>query len=72
MAPDLKTQMHTNRRGETGPVPRRTRRFYTKGKEWFFVTRDGKHHGPYQHFTEAEAALKLYLRRCGIVRFTKS
>ena len=70
--PDVKTQMHTNRTGETGPVPRRTRRFYNNGKEWFFITRDSKHHGPYHHFTEAEAALKLYLRRCGIVRYVVS
>ncbi len=65
---DLKTERTTPRRGEAGPIPPRKRRFYTKNNEWFFVTRDGQHHGPYAHYTDAEAALKLYLRRCGIVR----
>lgn len=70
--PDLKTQMHTHRNGEFGVIPQRRRRFYNNGKHWFFITRDGKHHGPYQHFREAEADLKLYLRRCGIVRYVAS
>ena len=76
--PDIKTQMHTNRSGETGSVPHRTRRFYNNGKEWFFITRDGNHHGGVDcnefgsRITEAEAALKLYLRRCGIVRYIVS
>ncbi len=65
---DLKTERSTPRRGETGPIPPRKRRFYTKNNEWFFVTREGRHLGPYPHYTDAEAALKLYLRRCGIVR----
>ena len=43
---DLKAQMHANRNGEFGPTPRRTRRFYNNGKNWSFMTRDGKHHGP--------------------------
>jgi len=65
---NLISDKNTPRAGESGPVPPRTRRFYNNGNEWFFITRNGKHHGPYKHFTEAEAALKLYLRRCGIVR----
>jgi hypothetical protein len=69
MMADLKKERNTPRRGEQGAIPPRSRRYYNNGKEWFFITRDGKHHGPYQHFTEAEAALKLYLRRCGIVKF---
>lgn len=65
---DFKQEKQTNRRGEQGPVPPRRRRIYNRGNQWFFITRKGQHHGPYAHFTEAEAALKLYLRRCGIVR----
>jgi len=65
---DYKEQKQQKRYGEHELIPPRTRRFYSNGSEWFFITRSGKHHGPYAHFTEAETALKLYLRRCGIVR----
>ena len=68
----LTTQQQAHRNGEFGSVPHRTRRFYNKGKNWFYVTRDGKHHGPYQLFIDAEADLKLYLSRCGIVRYKAS
>jgi len=67
---DLKTERHTPRRGESGAIPPRRRRYYLKDRQWYFMTRDGRHHGPYRHLTDAEAALKLYLRRCGIVRVT--
>jgi hypothetical protein len=65
---DFKQEKLVNRRGESGAVPPRSRRIYNRGREWFFVTRIGQRHGPFRHFTEAEAALKLYLRRCGIVK----
>lgn len=64
---DYKDQKHQHRNGENDSIPPRTRRFYNNGSEWFFITRNGAHHGPYTHFTDAEAALRLYLRRCGIV-----
>ncbi|MCG6887164.1 MAG: DUF6316 family protein [Proteobacteria bacterium] len=65
---DFKLEKQLNRRGEFGAIPLRSRRIYNRGNEWFFVTRNRQRHGPFQHLTEAEAALKLYLRRCGIVR----
>ncbi len=68
MQSNLKANRTTHRAGESGSIPPRTRRFYNSGDKWYFVTRSGEHHGPYQHFTEAEAELKLYLRRCGIVK----
>lgn len=65
---DFKKEKQINRRGEIGPVPPRRRRIYNSGNDWFFISRNGQRHGPFKHFTEAEAALKLYLRRCGIVK----
>jgi hypothetical protein len=65
---DFKTERTTPRRGEGGPIPPRRRRFYSRDGQWYFRTREGQDHGPYPHFTDAEAAMKLYLRRWGIVR----
>lgn len=59
-----------NRRGEKGPIPTRSKRFYMKDRQWYFMTREGGHHGPYQNLTEAKKELSLYLRRCGVVRFS--
>lgn len=59
-----------NRSGEKGPVPLRRKRIYLKNKEWYFITRNGLEHGPYQNLTEAKRELALFLRRSGVVRFT--
>jgi hypothetical protein len=58
-----------NRHGESGLVPPRSRCFYFNGGKWFFKTREQITMAPYNSFREAEQALKLYLRRCGIVRY---
>jgi len=65
---DFKLEKSTRRSGESCMIPNRKRRFFNLGKDWYFVTRSGKRHGPFPHLTDAEGALKLYLRRCGIVR----
>jgi len=67
---DFKLEKSTRRRGESGPIPVRKRRFINFGKDWYFVTRNGKRHGPFTYLTTAESELKLFLRRCGIVRTT--
>ena len=59
-----------NRQGEQGPVPPRGKRIYMKHKQWYFMTRNGQEHGPYQDLTEAKKDLALFLRRSGVVRFT--
>ena len=66
---DFKEEKVLHRAGESGEIPARKKRFYNSGKDWYFVTRNGEHHGPYEHLTDAEAALKLYLRRSGIVHY---
>ncbi|MGD8407853.1 MAG: DUF6316 family protein [Thiohalophilus sp.] len=58
-----------HRNGEQGHIPPRSRRFYFNGEHWFFRTRERITFGPYNTFREAEENLKLYLRRCGIVRY---
>lgn len=60
----------TNRQGEQGPVPQRRKRIFMADKQWYFITRNGLKHGPYQNRTEAKKELALFLRRSGVVRFT--
>lgn len=62
--------MDANRYGEDGRVPPRRKRIYTDGKNWFFMTRNSGNHGPYTTFTEAKSALKLFMRRSGIINFS--
>jgi len=58
-----------HRNGEDGTIPPRGRRFYFNGSSWFFHTRERVTFGPYNTFREAEENLKIYLRRCGVVRY---
>ena len=57
------------RRGEQGKIPSRRQRVYMKHRQWYFVSRDGTEHGPYQNLTEARRELALFLRRSGGVTF---
>jgi hypothetical protein len=61
--------LETKRYGENGAIPPRRKRIYTDGKNWYFLTRNSGNHGPYKTFTEAKAALKLFMRRSGIINF---
>lgn len=64
------TRIESKRYGEeTTNVPPRRKRIYTDGQNWYFMTRNGGNHGPYKTFTEAKSALKLFMRRSGIVNF---
>lgn len=63
--------LENTRYGEDGTVvPPRKKRIYTDGKNWYFLTRNGGNHGPFKTFTEAKSALKLFMRRSGIVSFS--
>ena len=63
-------RLESNRYGEDGSnIPFRKKRIFTDGKNWYFLTRNGGNHGPYKTFTEAKSALKLFMRRSGIVSF---
>lgn len=63
--------VENHRYGEdSSNVPPRKKRIYTDGKNWYFLTRNGGNHGPFKTFTEAKSALKLFMRRSGIVAFS--
>ena len=59
-----------NRQGERGSVPQRKKRIFMKDKQWYFLTRNGMEHGPFQNLTEAKKELAIFLRRSGVIRFT--
>lgn len=69
MFTDNVKQTNAKRYGEKGNAPPRRKRIYTDGKNWFFLTRNNGNHGPYATFTEAKSALKLFMRRSGIINF---
>ena len=60
-----------HRNGENGNVPLRRKRIYTDGKNWYFMTRNDGNNGPFKSFTEAKSALKLFMRRSGIIAFNE-
>ncbi len=54
--------MSTVRRGENIPFPFRSERVFHAGGKWYFTTREGADHGPYETKEWAEAELMLFLR----------
>jgi len=54
--------MTTTRKGETESQPRfRDSRFFHSMDEWYFVTRERTVEGPFEHRSEAEEILEIYL-----------
>lgn len=56
--------MDGNRKGEAGPVPYRTGRFFTADSKWYFASREGLDHGPFISKEQAAAALALHIENC--------
>lgn len=54
--------MAQHRHGETGNIPFRSGRIFNVGMQWYFATREGVDHGPYNDKTDAEAELTLFIR----------
>ncbi|MCK9529660.1 MAG: DUF6316 family protein [Gammaproteobacteria bacterium] len=54
--------MRANRQGEDRPVPFRSGRLFSVGDKWYFATREGLDHGPFDSRADAEAELRLFLR----------
>lgn len=54
--------MRDNRKGEAGPVPFRSGRLFSVGDQWYFATREGTDHGPFENKEDAQAELRLFLR----------
>lgn len=59
--------MAGRRRGEDGPVPFRTGRYFAVGASWYFACREGLDRGPYGSRDDAREALKEHLRNLGAV-----
>lgn len=56
--------MYGNRKGESGPVPYRTGRFFCVGAAWYFTTREGLDHGPFTTREKAEWGCQTYVQVC--------
>lgn len=56
--------MANNRKGEAGPVPFRSGRFFNVENQWYFATREHLDQGPYPRRDLAEQALQRYLDNC--------
>lgn len=53
--------MENQRRGETGPIPKRHQRLFRKGGYWYVATREAPI-GPFADFREALAVSRSYLK----------
>lgn len=61
----METQDDSRRRGEHGRAPFRSGRFFSASGKWFFSTREGRDHGPYESKQQAEEELRMFLRGLG-------
>ena len=56
--------MELHRKSETGPVPYRTGRFFCVDSRWYFSTREGIEHGPFDTREKAQQACSNYIKIC--------
>jgi len=56
-----------HRKGETGPIPFRSGRFFSADGSWYFATREGTNVGPFESLQLARAALIDYGRKVGFL-----
>ena len=57
-------KMGVPRRGEKSAPPFRSQRLYCANGNWYFDTREGVQHGPYQEENEAKVALSGFIAQC--------
>lgn len=53
--------MQNNRKGENGPAPMRTDRFFAVKSSWYFATREGASIGPFDNKDEAAQGLSDFI-----------
>ena len=53
--------MEILRQGESGTIPFRTGRFFSIDSQWYFATREGVDHGPYNSKFDAEVNLDFFI-----------
>lgn len=58
------------RKGESGAIPFRTGRFFNVDSKWYFSSREGVDHGPYNSKLDAEANLDFFIH--SVVKINKS
>ena len=54
---------NSSRQGEESVLHTRTQRFFRKGTNWYFSTREGNAMGPYADKSEAQLALAYFVER---------
>lgn len=59
----IKTDQERNRprRGEQGPTPLRTDRFFAVNNSWYFSTREGASVGPFMSKPDAQSGLVQFI-----------
>jgi len=55
--------MELCRKGEAGPTPFRSGRFFVVDSKWFFASREGIDQGPFETKAEAENGLAEFLKQ---------
>lgn len=55
--------MEMCRKGEAGPTPFRSGRFFVVESKWYFACREGIDQGPFETKAEAEEGLDTFLKQ---------
>ncbi len=55
--------MEMCRKGEAGPSPFRSGRYFVVDSKWYFACREGIDQGPFDSKSEAEAGLTTFLEQ---------
>lgn len=50
------------RRGESGVIPFRSGRFFNVETKWYFTSREGIDHGPFDSKYDAEVSLNVFIQ----------
>ncbi len=54
--------MEILRKGESGVIPFRSGRFFNVETKWYFSSRDGIDHGPFDSKQQAEVSLDVFIQ----------
>jgi len=50
------------RKGESGAIPFRSGRFFNVETKWYFASREGIDHGPFDSKQQAEVSLDIFIQ----------
>ncbi len=54
--------MEILRKGESGVIPFRSGRFFNVETKWYFASREGIDHGPFDSKQQAEVSLDVFIQ----------